>query len=90
MDIVVVMEAQLGAKTVASGILSLVPQVVYLNLTGIFLLSQMRQANSLNKFYYSPEDRNLKTKLFMQKSEVMYTYQQESTLIKSDWFERVG
>ena len=90
MDIVVVMEAQLGAKTVASGILSLVPKVVCLNLTGIFLLSQMRQANGLNKFNYSPEDRNLKTKLFIQESEVLYTYQQESTLVKSDWFERVG
>ena len=41
----------------------------------------------MNKFYYPTDDRNLKTKLFMQKSKVNCTNQQgcqSASLIKAD------
>ena len=37
----------------------------------------MRQTGCLNKFYNPTDDRNMQLKLFIQKSEVNYTIQQE-------------
>ena len=53
----------------------------------------MRRKSCLNKFYNPTYDRKMQMKLLTQKSEVNYTIQKECqsvSLIKAEWFGRVG
>ena len=43
----------------------------------LLLLSLMRQMSCWNKFYYPTDDRNMKSKLFIQKSKINYAYQKD-------------
>ena len=54
----------------------------------------MRRASCLHKFYYLVDDINNKMKLFIQKiqsvTQINKSICYPASLIKADWFERVG